>query len=158
MISHFIPETRGFALKRKLLRFAGAKVGKNVRVCSSAFIAGTGNLEIGSNTWIGHGVMLLATSNLIIEKNVDVAPRVLITTGTHMVGGDLYRAAGSGQSKDVYIKRGAWICANATILPGVIVGEMSVVAAGAVVCRDVDNNCIFAGVPAKLIKEIKYGK
>ncbi|MBK7609142.1 MAG: hypothetical protein KA109_15705 [Saprospiraceae bacterium] len=54
----------------------------------------------------------------------------------------------------VIIKRNAWIGANATILPGLVIGENSVVAAGAVVTKDVPPNTIVAGVPAKIIKKI----
>ena len=52
------------------------------------------------------------------------------------------------------IKRNAWIGAAATILPGVTIGENAVIAAGSVVTKDVPNNCIVGGVPAKFIKNI----
>jgi acetyltransferase-like isoleucine patch superfamily enzyme len=54
----------------------------------------------------------------------------------------------------VHIKRNAWIGAAATILPGVTVGENSVVAAGALVAKDVPDNTVVAGVPAKVIRDL----
>ncbi len=54
----------------------------------------------------------------------------------------------------ILIKRNAWIGANATILPGITIGENAIVAAGAVVTKDVPANCVVAGVPAKIVKEI----
>jgi acetyltransferase-like isoleucine patch superfamily enzyme len=55
----------------------------------------------------------------------------------------------------VYIKKGAWIGAGAILLPGVTIGEYSLVAAGAVVTKDVLPYTMVAGVPAKVIKELK---
>lgn len=58
----------------------------------------------------------------------------------------------------ILIKRNAWIGAGATILPGVTIGENSVVAAGAVVSKDVPDNVVVGGVPAKILKEIGHDK
>lgn len=58
--------------------------------------------------------------------------------------------------KPVLIRKNAWIGAKATILPGVIIGENAVVAAGAVVTSDVPKNSVVAGVPAKVIKKIEH--
>ena len=57
-------------------------------------------------------------------------------------------------SKPITIKKNCWICSSATIIGGVTVGENSIVAAGAVVTRDVPPNSIVAGVPAKVVREI----
>jgi acetyltransferase-like isoleucine patch superfamily enzyme len=57
--------------------------------------------------------------------------------------------------KRILIKRNAWIGAAVTILPGVTIGENSVVAAGAVVSKDVPDNTVVAGIPAKIIKSLK---
>ncbi len=54
----------------------------------------------------------------------------------------------------VTIKKGAWLGANVTVLPGVTIGENSVVAAGALVNKDVEPNSVYAGIPAKKIKEL----
>lgn len=58
--------------------------------------------------------------------------------------------------KPVLIRKNAWIGAKATILPGVIIGENAVVAAGAVVTSDVPKNSVVAGIPAKVIKKIEH--
>lgn len=59
-----------------------------------------------------------------------------------------------GQAKPVSIGRDVWIGGNCTILPGVTIGNNVVIAAGAVVTKDVPDNCLVAGVPAKVIREI----
>lgn len=74
-----LPETRCFGFKRWMLRLCGAKIGKNVRICSSAKFLGAGDLEIGDNTWIGHQCLISSSSRIIIGANCDFAPRVYIS-------------------------------------------------------------------------------
>lgn len=151
-ITKFLPETRAFRLKRGLFRWAGAKIGHNVRICSSAIIIGSGELEIGDSTWIGHRVMLVASSSIKIGKNVDVAPNVFIGNGTHEVTPDGERIADIEVTKDVVIGDGCWLCANSAILPGVTIGKKCVVAAGAVVTKSFDDLKLIAGIPAEAKK------
>ena len=61
---------------------------------------------------------------------------------------------GTTKEKPVIIGDGCWICARTILLPGVLIGEGCIVAAGAVVTKDVPDNSLVAGVPAKLIKQI----
>ena len=144
----FIPETRCFGLKRFLLRCAGAKIGKNVRVCSSAMIIGSGYLQVGDNTWIGPKCILSVTSKIIIGSNVDIAPNVFIGNGTHQITPESDRIADIELSKDVVIGNGCWLCVNSTILPGVQIGNNCVVAAGSVVTKSFNDRTLIAGVPA----------
>lgn len=58
LLQRCLPETKFFGLKRKCWRLAGAEIGDNVRICSSAKILGAGELVIGSNTWIGADVFI----------------------------------------------------------------------------------------------------
>ena len=80
-----------------------------------------------------------------------IAPRVCIATVNHDVN---YRHRFFTYHK-VTIGKNVWICTNATICPGVTIGENSVVAAGAVVTKDVPENVIVGGNPAKFIKNIE---
>ena len=149
-----LPETRFFKLKRFLLKLAGITVGDNTRVTSSVKVLSQGNLTIGGNTWIGPETLIMSTSNIHIGNNVDIAPRVYIGNGTHELGVDGIRRAGKGVSKDISIGDGTWICTGAVILPGVTIGKMCVIAAGAVVGKDVEDNTLVGGIPAKLIKKL----
>lgn len=151
----FVPPTRLFALKRSVLKWCGAHVGENVRVVSSARFYLGGNLFIGDETWIGHDVLVCGgDADVIIGARVDIAPRVLLITGSHRVDVSGERAAGPGYSSPIVIGDGAWIGANATLLGGVTVGRGSVVAAGAVVTSDVAPGTLVAGVPAKDLKSL----
>jgi len=149
-----IPETRLFGLKRCLLRLAGARLGRNVRVCSSARILGVGDLEVGDDTWIGHQVLICVGSRVTIGKNVDIGPRAYIGTGTHEIDSEGRHAAGAGVNKDVAIEDGVWLGAGCIILPGVRVGGNSIVAAGAVVADILPARVLAAGVPARVIRSL----
>lgn len=151
----FLPETKCFSLKTKLLRWSGAHIGKKVRICSSVKIYGSGEIIIGDDVWIGHQCLLVTTSKISIGSHIDIAPKVYIGTGTHKIDKEGLHSAGDYQNIDVIIKDGVWLCTGCTILPGVIIGTKSIVAAGAVVNKNVDPFSIVGGVPAKTIKKIK---
>ena len=150
----FLPETTCFGLKRLLWRWAGAKIGRDVRICSSAFILGAGELSIGDGTWIGHQVYVETGSRVDIGANVDLAPRVYIGTGSHEIDAVGPRSAGKGTSLPVAIGDGAWIGANAVILPGVTIGEKTVIGAGAVVTKSIPARAVAVGCPAKAVRPL----
>jgi acetyltransferase-like isoleucine patch superfamily enzyme len=159
-IVHFcmalMPSTRCFSIKCKLLRWAGAVVGSNVRIVSSSRFYLAGRLVIGDDTWIGHEVLIVGgDADVVIGSRVDIAPRVTLVTGSHELFTIKGRAAGNGYSSPITIRDGAWIGASSTILGGVVVGSCGVVAAGALVKSDVKDGCIYGGVPAKNIGNLK---
>jgi acetyltransferase-like isoleucine patch superfamily enzyme len=131
------------------------KIGKNVRICSSVFMMGSGQLAIEDNTWIGHKAMIISTSSVKIGANVDIAPRVYIGTGSHEIDISGPRIAGKGTSQDIEIGDGVWIGAGAILLPGTKIAEKSIVAAGAVVKGNVPPYTLVGGIPAKVIKKLK---
>lgn len=156
LIFALLPDMRAYALKNRLLKWAGVNLlcGGGIRICSSTHISGSGQLNVGQGTWIGSEVLIRASPNSVVNigKNVDIAPRVFIWTGTHQVMQNQERVAGPGMSKNITICDGAWIAACATVLPGVTIGRCSVVAAGAVVTKDVPNGVLVAGCPAVIKK------
>lgn len=154
LIFPLLPETKCFAFKRTLLRWSGAVIGENVRICSSVMILGAGRLEIGDNTWIGHQCIISATSSVKIGKNCDLAPRVYIGNGTHQITPERERIADIELSQDIEIGNGCWLCVNSTILPGVILGDKCVVAAGAVVTKSESSMKLIAGVPAVVKRQL----
>ena len=149
-----IPDTHGFGIKRFLLRLSGAKIGKNVRICSSVKIIGDNQLSIGDNTWIGHDCMIICSAPIQIGKGVNIAPRCYIGTGTHEIDIVGNSVAGKGKSLPITIADGCWICAGCIVLPGVRVGEMSICASGAVINRNVEDRELVGGVPMKHIRQI----
>ncbi|MBB6499035.1 DapH/DapD/GlmU-related protein [Pedobacter cryoconitis] len=107
--------------------------------------------RIGRNVFINHACSFLDMGGITIEDYVLIGPKVNLITENHPLDPSDRRAL---VTKSITIKRNAWIGAGATILPGVTVGENAVVAAGAVVSKDVPDNTIVGGVPAKHIKNI----
>lgn len=91
--------------------------------------------------------MMVDLGGITIEDDVLIGPGVYLISVNHHHRKEL-------ELKPVLIKKNAWIGAKATILPGVTVGENAVVAAGAVVTKDVPANTVVAGMPAKVIKKI----
>lgn len=107
---------------------------------------------IGKNVFINHACSFLDMGGITIEDDVLIGPKVNLITENHPLAPSDRRAL---MTKPVVIKRNAWIGAGATILPGVTVGENAVVAAGAVVSKDVPANTVVGGIPAKFIKPIE---
>ena len=88
---------------------------------------------------------------ITIEDNVLLAPKVSLLSEGHPVSPENRHSLTVGH---IHIKKNAWIGAGAIILPGVTIGENSIVAAGAVVSTNVPDNTIVGGIPAKFIKSI----
>jgi len=113
-----------------------ATIGKNCKISSHTFICE--GVHIEDNVFIGHNVTFIN----------DKHPRSVNVDGS-------MQTEENWKVVETYIKKGASVGSSSTILCGVIVGENAIVGAGAVVTKDVPSNTIVAGVPAKVIKEIK---
>jgi acetyltransferase-like isoleucine patch superfamily enzyme len=152
----FLPPTRLFSLKRKLLRLAGVEVAENVRCASSVRIFVSGPVRIGANTWVGHEVLFAGGDAPIqIGADCDIAPRVSLITGTHKIEAEGRRTAGEGYSLPITIGDGCWICAGATLLGGTVIGHNSIVAAGAVVRGEFAPYSVIGGVPAIVTRSLQ---
>lgn len=109
------------------------------------------NIVLGKNVFINHGCSFLDLGGIVIEDDVMIGPHVNITSEDHPIDVPTRKTLVPGK---VIIKKNAWIGAGATILPGITIGENAVVAAGAVVTKDVSANTVVGGVPAKILKHI----
>jgi acetyltransferase-like isoleucine patch superfamily enzyme len=153
MLFRLIPETRLFTFKSFLLRLRGFEIGNNVRVWSSAVFR-IEFLSIGDNSRIGSDTLIIGGDAYVrIGTNVGIGPRCLIVNGTHEIG-DSTQRSGKGYCETIAIGDGSTIFANSTILAGVTIGCGCVVAAGSLVRENIADNCMVAGVPAKLIRRL----
>ena len=154
-IMHILPETRFFRIKSFLFKLSGVKIGKNVRICSSAHIIGNGILSIGDNTFIGPHTFIHVSSLIYIEKNCDISSNVIILNGSHEIDLEGEHIAGKGKSEDVYIGEGTWICTNATLLGSSRIGAKCLVAASSTTKGQYPDNTIIKGCIAKPFPIIK---
>lgn len=154
LIWSLLPLSRCFAFKRASLRWAGATVGKGVRIWSTARIQGDCEVIIGDDVFIGSEAMICGPegSKIIIEDKTTIASRAYIVTGFHEYSAKADRVAGKGRWADIVIKEGSCLSTMSMVLPGKTVGKMSHVAAGSVVTHDVPDYVRVAGVPARVIK------
>lgn len=134
----------------------GEIIGTDIDPSTTVFIPFHTNfgqfIELGKNVFINHGCSFLDLGGITIDDDVMIGPRVNISSENHPVDPKERKTLVPSR---VHIKRNAWIGAGANILPGVTVGENSIVAAGAVVNRDVPNNVVVGGVPAIVIKALE---
>jgi acetyltransferase-like isoleucine patch superfamily enzyme len=136
-------------VRRFFYRLAGMEIGHGSTLHTGARFYNPGNIIIGQDTIIGEGVVLDGRAKLTIGDHVDFASEVMVYNAQHDI-----------QSKDfgavfapVHIEDYVFIGPRAIILPGVTIGKGAVVAAGAVVTKDVSPFEIVGGVPAKVIGE-----
>jgi maltose O-acetyltransferase len=112
------------------------------------------SIVIEKDVFINHNVFIDAWETVIIKEKAAIAFDVLICTSSHKIGPPEKRA-GISDRKPVVIGKGCWVGARATILPGVVLGDGCVIAAGAVVNKDCKPNTLYAGVPAKEVKTLE---
>lgn len=109
------------------------------------------NISIGKNVFFNTGCSFQDRGGITIGDGTMIGMNVTIATLNHGLSLDTRNTT---YPSPVNIGENVWIGSNATILPGVTIGDNSVVAAGAVVTKDVPENTVVAGVPAKVVKKI----
>ena len=135
--------------RRFLLRAFGAKIGRGTRIHGGARVWQPWCLAVGDNSWIAGGASLYSVDDITIGANAVVSEGAFLCTASH----DITSPSFELQTKPLVVGDSAWICSRAIVLPGVTVGEGAVVAAAAVVTKDVPPWTVVAGNPAKVIKK-----
>lgn len=147
-----LPVTENTAREEAIRELFGS-VGKNPTVLPMFNCDNGKNIHVGENFLANYNVTILDIALVYIGDYVMIGPNTSIITVNHPLSPQKRRQH-MGQAKPVRIGRDVWIGANCTILPGVTVGNNVVIAAGAVVTKDIPDNCVVGGVPAKVIREI----
>ena len=151
----FFPKLNNWICRKKFKYF-----GKNSEFRPYAYAICSSKISIGSNVIIRPGTMIFADTeengNVIIEDDVLIGAGVHFYVNNHRYDNPVLPISKQGyyESKEIHVKKGAWIGANSIILLGVTIGKNAVVGAGSIVTKDVEPSTIVCGNPAKEIKKI----
>jgi len=130
--------------------------GKKLRLYGRVSFGNRSNIRIGVGCSMNHNVFIQGRNQVVIGNCVTLSQGVMILDAGLDEGGIFDKMPSKCHyEKPVFIGDHVWICAGAIILPGVRVGEGSIVAAGAVVTKDVPAGHIVAGVPARVIRKVR---
>ncbi|OFT56227.1 hypothetical protein HMPREF3159_09415 [Brachybacterium sp. HMSC06H03] len=157
------------AVRRALFRAAGSSVvpiRHRARLLARLGLAGIDDVALGHGvTFCNPGAIQIGSGSFInnqayfdagpirLGTNVTVGPRALFVTGNHGIGTSTRRAA-DGAHRGVTVGDGAWIGAGAIILPGITIGAGCIIGAGAVVTNDCLPDSVYAGVPARKLRDL----
>lgn len=139
--------------RKQLLKETFKHVGENVHINPPLYIDYGYNIHIGDNFYANFDCIFLDVNTITIGNNCLFGPRVSLYTAGHPVDKDI-RNEGYEFGYSITIGNDVWIGGNVVINPGVQIGNGVVVASGAVVSKDIEDNVLVAGVPAKVIRKI----
>ena len=128
------------------------KCGRNFQLAQGVIINHPERIFVGNNCYFAHRMYINAEANLYIEDNVTCGPMCVLATTNHSVRDGVVLDEGS--SGAIHIGKGTWCGANVTITSGVTIGRSVIVGAGSVVTKNIPDNTLSGGIPAKVIKEI----
>ncbi|MDE5834435.1 MAG: galactoside O-acetyltransferase [Ruminococcus sp.] len=150
-LNHTMPMTdEYFEILKELF---GSRLGKGSYIIAPLQGACMDMVNIGENVFINSNALMMSRGGITIEDNVMIAGNVSILTNNH----DPYERD-ILVCKPVVIKKGVWIGAGATILPGVTVGKYAIVGASSVVTHDVPDYAVVVGNPARIVKTLDQSK
>jgi len=150
VLVHFVSEHIIFSNVRKFMfKLVGLKIGKGSTIHMGVRFFSLRGITIGEDSIVGFGCFLDGREKLSIGNHVDIASEAMIYNSEHDLGSEGFEA----KEEKVIINDYVFVGPRAIILPGVSIGKGAVIAAGAVVTKDVENYQIVGGVPAKVIGE-----
>lgn len=152
---------RHWARNKALERLIPSSKGKNLNVVSPFYCEYGSNIHVGKDCFINYNCIFLDVAPITLEDGVWIGANVTFATPNHpfLKEERLLADYPDGRynleyAEPITIQEGCWICSSVTICGGVTIGKNCIVAAGSVVTKDVPENSIVAGVPAKVIRQI----
>jgi len=140
-----------YTWRRFLLNLFGADIAKGARVYGSATIWYPPNLKMGTGSVLGWQSLAYTQDKIVIEEHAIVSQFARLITGTHDIDDENFQL----YTKPIHIKAHGWVAAAAFVGPGVTIGEGAVLGGAAVTFKDLEPWTVYAGNPAKRIKERK---
>jgi maltose O-acetyltransferase len=152
ILTAFLPN-HGITVKIRgaLVRPFIKKCGKKFKLASGVILIKPDKLVIGENVYIAHNTWINAVGGIVLEDNVIISPFCVIDTSKHIFANG--NVTNIGKHKPISIGKGTWIATHSVITDGIQIGDGSLICSGAIVTKDVPNNSMSAGIPAKTIKQ-----
>lgn len=148
----------------QVLRAFGAVIGKKTTFKGCIFIDNAhedenssgdlSHIKIGENCYIGDGIYFDLSNEIILQDNVVISGKVSLITHSDCNRSEQLSKIFPRKCKPIIIKKGTWVGFGATILSGTTLGEHSVLASRALLQSDMEPKTVYAGIPAKKIKNI----
>ena len=138
----------------KMLKKMFAEIGEDCYI-EPPFHANWGgkNVHFGNGVYANFNLTMVDDCDIFVGNNVLFGPNVTISAGTHPIHPEL-RSKQAQYNIPIHIGNNVWIGANSVILPGVNIGDNSVIGAGSVVTRDIPSNVVAVGNPCRVLREI----
>jgi putative colanic acid biosynthesis acetyltransferase WcaF len=137
------------SIKVRILKLFGSKISDNVILKPSIIIKYPWNLKIGKNSWIGENVWIDNLDMVTIGENCCISQGAYLLTGNH----DYNKESFDLLISPILLENAAWVGAQSIVCPGVTLKEGSILTAGSVATKNMDEYCIYQGNPAVKIKE-----
>lgn len=146
----------GSVIKGGMGRHVSMFIGKNTRIRRNCYLSAThGKVKIGSFSLLAHNCWVGGHGETEIGENTLIGPGVVIVSSNHNLGTTHFPAMDAPEiAGKIRIGSNSWIGANSTVVPGVTIGSSCLVAGGSVVTRDVPDGYMAAGNPASIIREV----
>jgi acetyltransferase-like isoleucine patch superfamily enzyme len=139
---------------RPLISNRNVVIGDNVTIISThrrTHFLGEGRIELGSNSIINSGALLISAERITLEEYAGISIEAIVSdSNLHPIGSDPIRTA------PVVLGRGSWLGIRAIVMPGVRIGSRALVAAGSIVTKDVEDDTLVAGIPARFVRKLEY--
>lgn len=139
--------------RRAVLRELLGTLGEGAEVRPPIYCDYGYQVHIGARTFINFGAVLLDVATITIGEDVQVGPNVQFLTPTHPLDAELRRAKYEA-AEPIRIGDNVWLGGGVIVLPGVTIGENTVVGAGAIVTRDLPANVVAVGNPARVVRSL----
>ena len=148
-IPHIYPEKRMEKLRQML-----AEVGENTYM-ESPFYANWGghHVHLGSNVYFNMGVKMVDDTHIYIGDGTMLGPNVVVATAGHPIDPEL-RAKGLQYNMPVHIGKNCWLGAGVIVMPGVTIGDDTVIGAGSIVTKDIPAGVVAVGNPCRVLREV----
>jgi maltose O-acetyltransferase len=133
------------------------RCGCDFQVASTVILNSLAGLKTGNHVYIAYNTVIIGT-DITIEDEVIIGPNCVISGGNHTFAGKSFRFATS-MSSPVILSKGSWMAGNCSIVAGSVLPPCSILAAGSVLtCKQDKSYGVYAGIPARYIKEINVKK